>query len=157
MKSLNCLVDLIPYLIIRKHGAITDKPPVQIYINRIQYLVTFKIKYVYYLYLLTPETIKLLVSTEEKITKDKNDEVALQLEIIEVVPVHCNIVNKQYLHGSRVLSTFVPNKSFSQLLNISPTNHIYSVTFYSEFSCIKVWFTDQNSRDRRQNKFGFGY
>ena len=66
------------------------------------------------------------------------------LEITEVVLVHCNIVNNDYQHDSRVLYTFVPNKSFNSLLEISP-NHIFLKTFNSEYDEIKVRFTDQNS------------
>ena len=68
------------------------------------------------------------------------------LEITEVVLVHCNIVNNNYQQDSRVLYTFVPNKSFGQLLDISPKNFIFLKTFDSEFSYIEVWFTDQNSK-----------
>ena len=70
--------------------------------------------------------MKLLGYTEEEITKDKNNESVSQLEITEMVLVHCSIVSNQYQQDSRVLSTFVPNKSFDLLLNISPTNHIYT-------------------------------
>ena len=66
------------------------------------------------------------------------------LEITEVVLVHC--VNNDYQQDSRVLYTFVTNKSFGSLLEISPTNHIFLKTFNSEYSEIKVWFTDQNSK-----------
>ena len=66
------------------------------------------------------ETIKLLESTKSKTSKDKNGENVLHLEITEVVLVHCNIVNNDYQQDSRVLYTFVPNKSFGQLLDISP-------------------------------------
>ena len=48
--------------------------------------------------------------------------------------------------NSRVLHTFVPNRKFGSLLKISPTNHISSKTFNSEYDEIKVWFTDQNSQ-----------
>ena len=88
--------------------------------------------------------MKLLGSTENKITKDKNGENVPHLEITEVVLVHCNIANYDYQQVSRVLYLFVPNKSFGQLLEISPTNFIFLKTFNSEFSYIKVWFTDQN-------------
>ena len=70
--------------------------------------------------------MKLLGYTEEEIIKDKNNESVSQLEITEMVLVHCSIVSNQYQQDSRVLSTFVPNKSFDLLLNISPTNHIYT-------------------------------
>ena len=93
-----------------------------------------------------PETTKLLGSTKNKITKDKNGESVPHLEITEVVLVHCNIVNNDYQHYSRALYTFVPNKSFASLLEISLTNHILLKTFNSEYDEIKVWFTDQNSQ-----------
>ena len=75
--------------------------------------------------LLTTETMELLGSTENKITKDKNGENVPHLEIREVVLVHCNIVNNDDQQDSRVLYTFVPNKPFRSLLEISLTNHIF--------------------------------
>ena len=95
---------------------------------------------------LTSETMKLLGSTENKITKYKNGENVPHLEITEVVLVHCNIVNNDYQQDSRVLYTFVPNKPFGNLLEIAPTNFIPLKTFNSEFQTIEVWFTDQNSQ-----------
>ena len=102
-----------------------SKASIQIYVNKIENRLTFKIKNGYSLELLTPETMQLLGSTKNKITKDKNDENVLHLEITEVVLVHCNIVNNDYQQDSRVLYTFVPNKPFGSLLEISPTNHIF--------------------------------
>ena len=90
--------------------------------------------------------MKLLGSTENKITKDKNGENVPHLEITELILVHCNIVNNDYQQDSRVLYTFVPNKTFGQLVEISPTNFIFLKTFNSEFQAIEVWFTDQNSQ-----------
>ena len=69
--------------------------------------------------------MKLLGSTENKITKDKNSENVPHLEITEVVLIHCNIVNNDYQQDSRVLNTFVSNKPFGSLLEISPTYHIF--------------------------------
>ena len=79
----------------------------------------------YSLELLKPETMKLLASTENKITKDKNNENVHHLQMIEVLVVHCNIVNNDYQQDSRILYTFVPNKPFGSLLEISPTNHVF--------------------------------
>ena len=90
--------------------------------------------------------MKLLGSTENKITKDKNGENVLHLEITEVVLVHYNFVNNDYQHDSRLLYTFVPNKPFVSLLEISPTNHLFLRTFNSEYDEIIVWFTDRNSK-----------
>ena len=132
--------------ILKKHGEDIDNPSIQIYVNKIENRVTFKIKNGYSLELLTPETMKLLGSTKNKITKDKNGENVPHLEITEVLLIHCNIVNNDYQQYSRVLYTFVPNKPFRSLLEISPTNHIFLKTFNSEYDEIKVWFTDQNCK-----------
>ena len=118
----------------------------KVYINKVQNRITFKIKNGYTLELLTKKTMKLLGSTENKISKDKNGENVPHLEITEVVLVHCNMVNNDYQQDSRVLYTFVPNKSFGSLLDISPSNHIFLKTFNSEYDEIIVWFTDQNSK-----------
>ena len=90
--------------------------------------------------------MKLLGSTNNKITKDKNGEKVPHLEITEVILVHCNLVNNDYQQDSRVLYIFVPNKPFGKLLEISPTNHVFLKTFNSEYDEIEVWFTDQNSQ-----------
>ena len=89
--------------------------------------------------------MKLLGSTENKTTKDKNVENVSHLEITEVLLIHCNIVNNHYQQDLRVLYTFVPNEPFRSLIEISPTNHIFLKTFNSEFQDMEVWFTDQNS------------
>ena len=69
--------------------------------------------------------MKLLGSTESKITKDENGKNVPHLEITEEILVHCNIVNNDYQQDSRVLYTFVPNKPFGNLLDISPKNYIF--------------------------------
>ena len=90
--------------------------------------------------------MKLLGSTESKISKDKNGENVPHLEVAELVLVHCNLVNNDYQQDSRILYTFVPNKTFGSLLEISPTDHIFLKTFNSIFQEIKIWFTDQTSK-----------
>ena len=136
--SVSDIQDYFEY-ILKKHGENTDKPSVQIYVNKIENRVTFKIKNGYSLELLTPETMKLLGSTKNKITKDENGENVPHLEITEVVLVHCNIVNNDYQQDSKVLYAFVPNKPFGSLLEISPTNHIFLKTFNLEYNEIDVW------------------
>ena len=64
--------------------------------SKIENRISFKIKDWYSLELLTPETMKLLGSTTNKITENKNGENVPDLEIMEVVLVHCNIVNNDY-------------------------------------------------------------
>ena len=89
--------------------------------------------------------MKLRGSAESKITKDKNGESVPRLEVVELVLVHCNLVNNDYQQDSRILYAFVPNKTFGSLLEISPTNHVCLKTLNSEFEEFKIWFTDQTS------------
>ena len=89
--------------------------------------------------------MKLLGSTESKITGQKNGENVPHLEVVELVLIHCNIVNNNYQQSSRILYTFVPNKPFGSLLEISPSIYVFLKTFNSGFQEIKVWFTDQNN------------
>ena len=90
--------------------------------------------------------MKLLRSTVSKINKYKNGENVPHLEIVEIVLVHCNLVNNDYQQNSRILYTFVPNKTLGSLLEISPPNHGFPKTFNSEFQETKIWFTDQTSK-----------
>ena len=124
----------------------TDNPSIKIYSNKIKNRIAFKIKNGYKLELLTPETMKLLGSTNKAVDKDKNSENVPKLESVEVVLVHCNFVKNDYQHASKVLFSFVPNKQFGQLLNISP--HVFTMmnTVNAEFSSVEVWFTDQSSK-----------
>ena len=122
--SISNIQDYFNY-ILKKHEEDIDKPSVQICVNKIENRVTFKIKNGYSLELLTPETMKLLRSTENKITKDKSGEDVPHLEITEVILVHGNIVNNDYQQDARVLYTFAPNKPFGSLLEISPTTYIF--------------------------------
>ena len=143
--SVSDIQDYFEY-ILKKHGESVDNPSIRIYVNRIENRITFKIKNRYYLELLTSETMNLLGSTERKITKDKNGENVPHLEIVELVLVHCNLVNNDYQQDSRILHTFVPNKAFGSVLEISPTNQVFLKTFNSEFQEVKIWFTDQTSK-----------
>ena len=72
--------------------------------------------------------MKLLESTESKITKDKNGENVPHSEIVELVLVHCNLLNNDYQQDSRILYTYVPNKTFGSLSEISPANHVFLKT-----------------------------
>ena len=143
--SVSDIQDYFEY-ILKKHRENNNKPSIQIYVNKIENRITFKIKVGYSLERLTKETMKLLGSTENEITKDKNGKKIPHLEITEVLLVHCNMVNNNYQHDSRVLYTFLPNKSFGSLLDISPCNHIFLKTFNSEYDEIIVLFIDQNSK-----------
>ena len=88
--------------ILKKHGENLNNPPLRIYVNKIENRITFEIKIRYSLELVTPETMKLLGSTEIKIAKDKNVKNVLHLEITEPELVHCNIANNDYQQDSRV-------------------------------------------------------
>ena len=94
--------------IIKKHETIANNSPVQIYMNRIENRIAFKIKTGYKLELLPPETMELLGSTKKDINQDKYGEYVPKLEPAEVVLVHCNLVNNNYQQASKVLFTFAP-------------------------------------------------
>ena len=81
--------------------------------------------------------MKLLGSTKKDVDKDKNGENVPKLESVEVVLVHCNLVNNNYQQASKVLFTFVPNKQFRQLINISPRSLTMLNTTNTEFSFLK--------------------
>ena len=143
--SISDIQDYFEY-ILKKHSGSVANPSIRIYINRIENRITFKIKSGYYLELLTPETMKLLGVTVSKINKDKNGENVPHLEVAELVLVLCNLVNNDFQQDSRILYTFVPNKTFGSLLEISPTNYVFLKTFSSEFQEVKIWFIDQTSK-----------
>ena len=148
LSSSYSIADIQDYFefIIKKHETLTENPSIQIYENKTKNRMIFKKKTGYNLGLLTPETMKLLGSTKKVIDKDKNGENVPKLEIVEVVLVHCNLVKNDYQHTSKVLFTFVPNKTFGQLINISPHAFTMMNTVNTEFSFAEVWFTDQSSK-----------
>ena len=90
--------------------------------------------------------MKLLWSTKKDVDKDKDGENIPKLEPVEVVLVHCNLVKDDYQHTSKVLFTFVTNKQFGQLMNISPHSVTMMNTVNTEFCFVEVWFTDQVSK-----------
>ena len=135
--------DYIEY-ILQKHETIGENAPILIYANTMNNRIVFKIKSGYKLELLSKETMKLLGSTKD-IDSDKNSENVPRLENVEVVLVHCNLVNNSYQQASRVLFTFVPTKQYGQLISISPHSLVFLNTMNTEFSEIEVWFTDQNN------------
>ena len=132
--------------IIKKHETLTENPSIQIYPNKIKNRIVLKIKTSYKLELLTSETMKLLGITKKVADKDKNGENLLTLESVELVLVHCNLVKNDYQHASKVLFTFVSNKKFGNLLNISP--HVFTMmnTINTEFSSVEIWFINQSSK-----------
>ena len=90
--------------------------------------------------------MELLESSKKVIVQDKDGELVPKLEVVEVVLVHCNLVNNSYQQASKVLFTFVPNKQFGQLITITPHSPTMLKTNNAEFSFIEIWFTDQNNR-----------
>ena len=78
--------------------------------------------------------MQLLGSSKKVTDKNKNGEIAPRLETVEVVLVHCNLVNNNYQQASKVLFTFVPNKQFGQLITITPHSPTMLKTTNAEFS-----------------------
>ena len=123
-----------------------NRKSTQIYTNKIKNRIMSKVKTGYKLELLSLETMKLLGSTKKDVDKDKNRENVPKLESVEVVLVHCNLVNSNYQQASKVLLTFVPDEQFGQLIDISPHSQRMLNTTNTEFSSIEGWFTDQNGK-----------
>ena len=126
--------------IIKKHETLTENPSIQIYPNKIKNRIVFKIKTGYKLELLTPETMKVLGSTNNIVDKGKNRQKVPKVESVEVV------VKNDYQQTSKVSFSFAPNKQFGQLINIPPHFLTMMNTVNNEFSFVEVWFTDQVSK-----------
>ena len=90
--------------------------------------------------------MKLLGSAKKDDDKDKDGEDEPKLESVEVVLMHCNLVNNSYQQASKELFSFAPNKQFGQLITISPHSLTVIKTTNAEFQSIQLWFTDQNER-----------
>ena len=96
--------------------------------------------------MLSKETMKLLGSSTDTIDGDKNSELVPKLESVDLVSVHCNLVNNSYQQASKVLFTFVPNKKYGQLITLSLETLIMLKTVNTEFSFIEIWFTAQDNK-----------
>ena len=80
------------------------------------------------------------------IDKDKNSENVSQLDQVEYVLLHCNLVSNQYLQNSKLLYEFAPDKRFGQLISVKPPVFIQCKTSDTIFYYIDIWFTDQNNK-----------
>ena len=124
--------------IIKKHETYSENPPVQIHPNKIkENRIQIRIS--------ISGNDEIIREHKKDVEHDKDGEDVSKLESVEVVLVHCNLVNNNYLKTSKVLFTFVPNKQFEQLINIAPYSLAMLGTTNTEFSFTEVWFTDQNS------------
>ena len=85
-------------------------------------------------------------SSADTIDGDKNSELVPKLESVDLVLVHCNLVNNSYQQAPKVLFTFVPNKKYGQLITVSTNSLIMLKTINTEFSFIEIWFTDQDNK-----------
>ena len=135
--SIVALQDYFEY-IIKKHETVTGTYPELIYVNKTNNRIAFKIKSGYKLELLSKETMKLLGSSKSAINSDKNSELVPRLESVDLVLMHCNLVNNDYQKASRVLFTFVPNKGYGQLITTVPHPLIMLKTVSTEFSFVEV-------------------
>ena len=111
--------------VIKKLEKIGKTAPTIIYTNKISNSIVFQIKTGYKLELLSKETMKLLGSTKDTIDADKSSKNVPRLENVEVVLVHCNLVNNGYQQALRALFTFVPNKQYGQLISISAHSLVF--------------------------------
>ena len=90
--------------------------------------------------------MQLLGSSKKDIDQNKDEETGPKLETVEVVLVHCNLVNNNNQQASKVLFSFVPNKQFGQLITITPHSLAMLKTTNAESSFIEIWFQDKNNK-----------
>ena len=90
--------------------------------------------------------MRLLGNRKRDVDKDKDGENEPKLEPAEGVLVHCSLIKNDYQHTSKVLFTFLSNKQFGQLINVSPHSLTMMNTVNTEFSSVEVWFTNQVSK-----------
>ena len=82
--------------------------------------------------------MRLLGSSSDTIDGDKNSELVPKLESVDLVLVHCNVVNNNYQQASKLLFTFVSNKKYGQLITVSPETLIMLKTVNTEFSFMEI-------------------
>ena len=126
--SMANIQDYINY-IIKKNETVTKISSIRVYINRINNGLVLKVKDVYKLELQTAEIMKLFANKKILLAKVKIGENVSSLEVAEVVLVQCNLVDNQYQQNSKVLCTFTPNKFYTYLLNVEPSNIVFLKTF----------------------------
>ena len=90
--------------------------------------------------------MRLLGRTKKYVDADKNGEIVPKIESVEVVLVHCNLVENDDQHTSKVLFSFAPSKQFGQLINISSHSLTLMNTVNTKISSVEVWFTDQATK-----------
>ena len=115
------------------------------YTNEVRNRLNFKIKTGYKLELLTKETQKIL-GDGPLIDKNKNSDNVPQLDKVEYVLLHCNLVENNYLQNSKLLYEFVPDKNFGQLISVRPPVFIQCKTRDTNFDYTEIWFIDQNNK-----------
>ena len=139
--SVSDIQDYIKY-VIKKHEVFTTIPPINVYFNKINNRLVFEIKVGYKLELEMSETKKLFGSTKTLIDKTKKRENVRGLEAVEVILVQCNSVDNQYQQKYEETYIFTPNKSYTYLLNIEPSNLVVLKTYNTQFDDINVKFTN---------------
>ena len=133
---------------IQKHESTiknNEESPILIYPNEVKNRIAFKTKTGYKLESLTKEIQKLL-GDEPIIDKDKNIKNFPQLDQVEYVLLHCNLVQNDYLQNSKLLYEFVSDKLFGKLISVKPPAFIKCKTSDSNFGYIEIRFTDQNNK-----------
>ena len=119
--------------IIKKHETLTANPLIHFYIHEINNRLVSKIIDIYKVESQTLETVKLLGSTEKTIDKRQNGENIPSLEVVEEVLAQCNLADNQYQQNYEVLYTFTPNKSYTYLVNVEPSDLVFLKTSNTEF------------------------
>ena len=88
----------------------------------------------------------MVAQKKKKNRQTKNGENVPSFKVVELVLFQCNLIGNQYQRKSEVAYIFLPNKSYSYLLNVEPKNLVFLKTYNTEFDNMTTTFTDQNVR-----------
>ena len=140
--------DYLNHVMKRHDDKLEGKPPITLRNNTIFYRVAIDVDNKYEL-ILPPKGLSEVLGFTERL-KIKNDTVngdtIPQLERVETVLVHCNLVYNKYRNDTHLLYSFTPDKKFGSLLNIKPNfGQWRNCSKSAEVTEIEVWFTDQNN------------
>ena len=125
-----------------------EESSILVYPNEVKNRIVFKIKTGYKLELLSKET-QTLLGDGPLIDKNKDSNNVPQLDQVESILLHCNLVRNQYLQNSKLLYEFIPDKKFGQLISVKPPVFIQFKTSDTLFYYIEIWFTDQSNKSLR--------
>ena len=121
---------------------------INVYANPVYNRVTISVSNVFQFSMTDPFARMLgFDTTQTQITNaEVNGNLVPQIEVVDTVLIHCNLVDNRVTHDSSILFAFVPNDSFGNLLSITPNYPQNRFCRNASFSYVEVYFTDQDGK-----------